>query len=119
MDANFVFEAPSDRELENEEEEESETQKSQSPWEFSAYSESVAEEHARRSTTSIDFKISRAREECSIPLLNHSDDNSTESEPDKQENYKPKEGDDNKNVRDSKSFFAPSDGAQRSWRFVM
>ncbi|XP_010246831.1 PREDICTED: DEAD-box ATP-dependent RNA helicase 28 [Nelumbo nucifera] len=111
MDANFVFEAPSDEELENVEEEESETQKSQSPWEFSAYSESVAEEHTRRSTTSIDFKISRAREECAIPLLNHSDDDSAEYEPDKQENYKPEEGDDDKNVRDSKSFFAPSDGA--------
>ncbi|BAT17143.1 DEAD-box ATP-dependent RNA helicase 28 [Oryza sativa Japonica Group] len=32
----------------------------QSPWEFSSYAESVAAEHARRRTTSIDEKISQA-----------------------------------------------------------
>ncbi|KAF8405403.1 hypothetical protein HHK36_010308 [Tetracentron sinense] len=107
---DFTFEAPSDEELENEEEE-SEAQQSQSPWEFASYSESVAEEHAKRSTTSIDFKISKVLEERSFPNLNHSDDESVESEPDKQENYKPEDGDDGANAVDSKSFFAPSDGA--------
>lgn len=34
---------------------------SQSPWEFSAYSHTVAEEHLQRRTTSIDDKISRAK----------------------------------------------------------
>eukprot|EP00250_Pteridium_aquilinum_P010415 c19370_g1_i2 orf=528-3065(-) len=34
---------------------------SQSPWEFSAYSHTVAEEHMQRRTTSIDDKISRAK----------------------------------------------------------
>lgn len=33
--------------------------KSQSPWEFSGYSETVAQEHARKKTTSIDHKISK------------------------------------------------------------
>lgn len=33
----------------------------QSPWEFSGYSHTVAEEHLQRRTTSIDDKISRAR----------------------------------------------------------
>ncbi|KAL0360530.1 UNVERIFIED_CONTAM: DEAD-box ATP-dependent RNA helicase 28 [Sesamum radiatum] len=79
----FVFEPPSDEEIEHEEETESEDEdeeveaaedveikaekvsknkKSQSPWDFSSYSESVADEHFRRSTTSIDEKISKARE---------------------------------------------------------
>ncbi|MCO5592482.1 hypothetical protein L7F22_046485 [Adiantum nelumboides] len=34
---------------------------SQSPWEFSAYSHTVAQEHLQRRTTSIDDKISRAK----------------------------------------------------------
>lgn len=40
----------------------------QSPWELASYTESVAEEHARRSTTSIDDKISRARKQRPLPL---------------------------------------------------
>eukprot|EP01018_Ginkgo_biloba_P019412 Gb_16576 [translate_table: standard] len=35
--------------------------KTQSPWEFSGFSETVAQEHARRNTTSIDHKISQVR----------------------------------------------------------
>lgn len=73
--AAFVFEAPSDEEIdesqsedeeqEHDEQEEDEVEDKpkakhkQSPWDFAAYSESVAEEHARRSTTSIDHKISK------------------------------------------------------------
>ncbi|KAJ4963145.1 hypothetical protein NE237_023084 [Protea cynaroides] len=112
MDESFIFEAPSDEEYESveEEEEENEAHESQSPWEFSAYSESVAEEHARRSTTSIDFKISKAREERAIEISNHSDGEDAESEPDKQENYQLEEDDDEKTGEDSKPFFSPSDG---------
>lgn len=94
MSPTFVFEPPSDEEFEmsesedeeqvdEEEAEESEEEEedddggrggrpprpsrrhSQSPWDFSSYSESVAEEHARRSTTSVDFKISKALQQLS------------------------------------------------------
>nr|CAB3462064.1 unnamed protein product [Digitaria exilis] len=41
----------------------------QSPWEFSSYAESVAEEHARRRTTSIDEKISQLRNGRGKPVL--------------------------------------------------
>ena len=87
MASDFLFEPPSDEEIEyehndskddsseengeaknntvNEEEDEisispaKKNKKSKhSPWDFSSYSQSVADEHARRCTTSIDFKIS-------------------------------------------------------------
>ncbi|ONM56328.1 ATP-dependent RNA helicase DRS1 [Zea mays] len=41
----------------------------QSPWEFSLYAESVAAEHARRRTTSIDEKILHLRQGCGKPVL--------------------------------------------------
>ncbi|KAK6938969.1 Helicase, C-terminal [Dillenia turbinata] len=128
MGSDFVFEVSSDEEereheleeSEEEEEEEDDDDKdpkkpTQSPWDFASFSESVAEEHARRSTTSIDFKISKALKNRSVPVASsHSDDESSQSEPDKQEDYRP-EGDD-EGVKDAggeskKSFFAPSDGA--------
>ncbi|BFG17632.1 hypothetical protein CerSpe_039060 [Prunus speciosa] len=134
MAPTFVFEPPSDEEYsdaeeeeqqeEQQEEEEDEQQEgvkpsrprhSQSPWDFAAYSETVAEEHARRSTTSVDFKISKALQQRSLPISDPISDDGTSSgsESDKQEDYKPEddEGDDATNVSDSKSFFSPSDGA--------
>ncbi|CAL8099024.1 unnamed protein product [Prunus armeniaca] len=134
MAPSFVFEPPSDEEYsdaeeeeqqeEQQEEEEDEQQEgvkpprprhSQSPWDFAAYSETVAEEHARRSTTSVDFKISKALQQRSVPISDPISDDGTSSgsESDKQEDYKPEddEGDDATNVSDSKSFFSPSDGA--------
>ncbi|XP_042990428.1 DEAD-box ATP-dependent RNA helicase 28 [Carya illinoinensis] len=135
----FVFEPPSDEELDHfdAEEEEEETEeleqvakeeeddedeekrqrpsnhKSQSPWDFGSYSESVAEEHARRSTTSVDFKISRALQSRSVPITNNDSDNAeSESEPDKQEDYNPEDEDDGtSNAGESKPFFEPSEGA--------
>ncbi|OVA19622.1 Helicase [Macleaya cordata] len=110
MEEKFVFEVSSDEEIENEEEKEEEKQ-SQSPWEFAAYSESVAEEHARRSTTSIDHKISKVREERALPLPDNSEDeDDADSEPKKQEEYKPEEGEEVNNSAVAKPFFAPSDG---------
>lgn len=103
MDPNFIFEAPSDEEFEKESEVESESgleggergleeedtthQHAQSPWDFASYGESVAEEHARRSTTSLDFKIAKAREQRSLPVANCSDEESSESEAYKQVSY--------------------------------
>lgn len=106
MDPTFVFEPPSDEELEDmhaedddqhiEEEGEEEDgdgvpktsrRHSQSPWDFGFYSESVADEHARRSTTSVDFKISKALQERSVPVKNTAadeDSSSSESELDRQ-----------------------------------
>lgn len=130
MAPSFVFEPPSDEEVElseveeledeeeeaeveGEEEKPSKRRQKQSPWDFASYSESVAEEHARRSTTSIDDKISRARQQHSAPLTELADDaSSSDSEPDKQEEYKGEDddGDEDTNVEERKSFFAPSEG---------
>ncbi|XP_034677202.1 DEAD-box ATP-dependent RNA helicase 28 [Vitis riparia] len=119
MDSSFVFEVPSDEEPEYEpdedEEEEGEGEgaaqtASQSPWDFASYSETVAEEHARRSTTSVDFKISKALEQRRLPIPNQ--DDSSESESDHQEDYTPEDADEAASVGgDRKSFFAPADGA--------
>lgn len=106
MAPTFVFEPPSDEEVEEieaeddeqdiEEEGEEEAaaggelktsrRHSQSPWDFGLYSETVAEEHARRSTTSVDSKISKAIKERSVPITNPTadDDSSSESELDRQ-----------------------------------
>ncbi|XP_015875716.2 DEAD-box ATP-dependent RNA helicase 28 [Ziziphus jujuba] len=134
MAPTFVFEPPSDEEVEEIEAEEDEQdieeegeedveaeggskttrRHSQSPWDFGLYSETVAEEHARRSTTSVDFKISKAIQERSFPVENPNDDDesSSESEPDRQEDYRPEDDDDEvSNAGVSKSFFAPSEGA--------
>lgn len=101
----FMFDPPSDEELEleldsNEEQEDDEeevderralghqkpSKPSQSPWDFASYSESVAEEHARRSTTSIDFKISKHRSSAPLPAAAAEDaeDDADDSEPDRQ-----------------------------------
>lgn len=94
MSTDFLFEQPSDEEIEYEEDDEEEEQeqeesdneddnakprrnkKAQSAWDFSAYSESVAEEHGRRGTTSIDAKISKAREQLSVPIAKPIDEDS-------------------------------------------
>ncbi|XP_015577149.1 DEAD-box ATP-dependent RNA helicase 28 [Ricinus communis] len=142
MATGFVFEPPSDEEpgLSHEEEEEEEDEqeereeeeedgdeeeekeaekkasnrKSQSPWDFASYSESVAEEHARRSTTSVDYKISKALQQRSVPLttLDEDDDTASDSEPDKQEDYRAEEDEDvAHNADETKSFFASAEGA--------
>ncbi|XP_009798202.1 DEAD-box ATP-dependent RNA helicase 28 [Nicotiana sylvestris] len=128
--ADFVFEQPSDEEVEyeendDEEEEQEEAEdnedadnkpkkKTQSPWDFSSYSESVADEHNRRSTTSIDFKISKARQQLSEPIAKpvEEDSDPDDSEPHRQEEYRPEDGDDevDTNVGEKKPFFASSEG---------
>ncbi|KAJ8538254.1 hypothetical protein K7X08_014794 [Anisodus acutangulus] len=132
MATNFLFEQPSDEEVEyldtdNEDEKEVDEEdnedavpkprtnkKAQSPWDFSAYSESVADEHSRRSTTSIDFKISKARQQLSTPIAKpiEEDSDSDDSEPHRQEEYRPEDGDDDvdTNVAEKKPFFASSGG---------
>lgn len=98
MGSSFVFEPPSDEEiedLESEEEEQEEgegdeeeekvpNRQKQSPWDFALYSESAAEEHTRRSTTSIDFKISKSLQQRSVPIAKAVDEDKSDSEPDKQ-----------------------------------
>ncbi|KAM7258647.1 hypothetical protein ACFE04_014388 [Oxalis oulophora] len=62
----------------------------------------IAEEHARRSTTSVDFKISRALQSRSIPIPKphheeeEEEDNEDKSDtlPDQQVDYRPEEDDD-------------------------
>ncbi|KAJ6773530.1 hypothetical protein OIU79_017073 [Salix purpurea] len=123
MATSFVFEPPSDEEVELSEEEEleddeeeaeregeeekpSKRRQKQSPWDFASYSESVAEEHARRSTTSIDEKISRVRQQHSTPLPDHTEDaSSSDSEPDKQEEYK---GEDDDGDEDTNVILSPT-----------
>ncbi|XP_022876043.1 DEAD-box ATP-dependent RNA helicase 28 [Olea europaea var. sylvestris] len=132
----FLFDPPSDEEIEcdsesqsdevdEEEAEEAESEdekigpnkKSQSPWDFSSYSESVADEHFRRSTTSVDEKISNARLRHPIPTTNtDSEENSdSESEPHHQEEYMPDEeeeedGNPTTSGNNAKPFFSPMEG---------
>ncbi|XP_075517082.1 DEAD-box ATP-dependent RNA helicase 28 [Primulina tabacum] len=135
---SFFFEAPSDEEIDHESETESDdgesgvadpeldpgseieeekrvpkSKKSQSPWDFSSYSESVFDEHSRRSTTSIDDKISKALKKQPIPTaVGYDSDEHSDLEPHHQEDYKPDDIDEEetKSGKDSKSFFAPSEG---------
>ncbi|XP_021283677.1 DEAD-box ATP-dependent RNA helicase 28 isoform X4 [Herrania umbratica] len=127
MAPSFIFEAPSDEEPEFEESEEEDNEeaeeeegaeaeekpskpkrKSQSPWDFASFSESVAEEHARRGTTSIDFKISKILQQSSAP---EQQEEISDSEPDKQVDYRSEDDDEEKsNAGESESFFAPSEG---------
>ena len=93
----FVFETSNDEEHddfqpENEEEEEAENEdeeeqplnkKTESPWDFAPYYESVVEEHTSKSITSIDFKIIKALQNCTVPIIPNDDDSEFDS--DKQE----------------------------------
>ncbi|KAL2457829.1 DEAD-box ATP-dependent RNA helicase 28 [Forsythia ovata] len=134
----FVFEPPSDEEIElesdnesqsdevdEEEAEEAESEdekirpnkKSQSPWDFSSYSESVADEHYRRSTTSIDEKISNARLRHPISTTNTDSEESSDFESHHQEVYRPDEEEEEEqhgvpttSGNDGKSFFSPVEG---------
>lgn len=83
-------EAEEEEEAEDEDEDEDEDEeeqplnkKTESPWDFAPYYESVAEEHARKSTTSIDFKITKALQNRTVPIVPNDDD--SESDSDKQE----------------------------------
>ncbi|GFP95250.1 dead-box ATP-dependent RNA helicase 28 [Phtheirospermum japonicum] len=130
----FVFEPPSDEEIEHETESESEEEgeredddelelkeekvpknkKSQSPWDFSTYSESVADEHSRRSTTSIDHKIGKARERLPIAADEDNDPGeNSDPEPHFQEEYRPEEEDEEvptTSGNDKKPFYSVVDG---------
>lgn len=151
MVSDFVFEPPSDEEIEYEHDDsdddsddqggeaeneavndssEEEHKKSifpakknvkskQSPWDFSSYSESVADEHARRSTTSIDFKISKALQQRSSssaapPSISTShQEHNSDSLPDRQEDYREEDDDDIANsnaVSVKKPFFGSVEG---------
>ncbi|KAK3222849.1 hypothetical protein Dsin_009874 [Dipteronia sinensis] len=55
-------------------------QQKQSPWDFAANSESVAEEHTRRSTTSIDYKISKLLQQRPAPVTADEDDSDSETD---------------------------------------
>ncbi|KAK1433108.1 hypothetical protein QVD17_10014 [Tagetes erecta] len=132
-DLEFAFEPPSDEDIDYEdvssggedEEENSDVEekgkskkKTQSPWDFSSYTESVAEEHARRSTTSIDEKISKLIQQRGhaeiVPEKDEVDeDDSSDSEPDRQEDFRPEEDDEVPTTAgggDNRSFFAKADG---------
>lgn len=82
MDPSFSFDDGSDEELEFDK-----AEKMQSAWEFTAYSESVGEEHFRRNTTSIDAKISKALQgrPISLPDYNVDDESESESEVEREE----------------------------------
>ena len=109
MAPSFVFHPPSGEEFDHSEAEEQEEddddeqgkerggedeaedepisrRRTESPWDLASYSESVADEHARRSTTSVDFKISKLlqKRSASFTPTAADDDESSESESDRQ-----------------------------------
>lgn len=115
-----------DEDDDEEEEDEKTTKKgstdAQSPWDFASYSSSVGEEHARRHTTSIDEKISKAIKHRPLPISaeeveeeeeEEDEEDVSEAEPDKQEEYlsEDEEAADSKadNVA-AKPFFSTVDG---------
>ncbi|KAK1407791.1 hypothetical protein QVD17_39418 [Tagetes erecta] len=99
-DLEFAFEPPSDEEIEYED------------------VSSVAEEHTRRSTTSIDDKISKLIQQRGhaeiIPEKDEVDeDDSSDSEPDRQEDFRPEDDDEVPTTAgggNNRSFFAKADG---------
>ncbi|KAK7859131.1 dead-box atp-dependent rna helicase 28 [Quercus suber] len=124
----FVFETSSDEEHddfqpENEEEEEAEDEdeeeqllnkKTESPWDFAPYYESVAEEHARKSTTSIDFKITKALQNRTVPIIPNDDDSDSDSNNQEEEDRIEDEDEETGDAVDIKSFYVPSDRASFS-----
>lgn len=76
----------------------------QSPWEFSSYTESVAAEHARRRTTSIDEKISQAlrgRRNPSRPYGSDGEEEEEDADDSDEEPVKGETGDEEEELEES------------------
>ncbi|CAN6338306.1 unnamed protein product [Urochloa humidicola] len=73
----------------------------QSPWEFSTYAESVAAEHARRRTTSIDEKISQLRKGRGKPVLSDDSESGSEEEDSDEEEVEGESGDEEDELEES------------------
>ncbi|BFG25448.1 hypothetical protein CerSpe_117220 [Prunus speciosa] len=118
MTPSFVFEPPSDEEYLDEEQGLGDGN-FQSSWDFASYFEIVSQEHTRGSTTSIDFKITKALQQQLI--LNHSaadedDEGSSECESDKQEDYKqPESNEEEYQEEGDNDYNAPSNVDLTSW----
>ncbi|PQM36725.1 DEAD-box ATP-dependent RNA helicase 28 [Prunus yedoensis var. nudiflora] len=119
MTPSFVFEPPSDEEYLDEEQGLSDGN-FQSSWDFASYFEIASQEHVRGSTTSVDFKITKALQQQLI--LHHSaadeDDEgiSSECESDKQEDYKqPESNKEEYQEEGDNEYNAPSNVDLTSW----
>ncbi|CAN6988248.1 unnamed protein product [Brassica rapa subsp. trilocularis] len=86
----------------------------QSPWDFASYSSSVGEEHARRHTTSIDEKISKAIKHRPLTISTEEEDEEEVSDArhDKQEEeeYLSEDEDTAELKAEAKPFFSTVDG---------
>ncbi|KAG5414318.1 hypothetical protein IGI04_001885 [Brassica rapa subsp. trilocularis] len=87
----------------------------QSPWDFTSYSSSVGEEHARRHTTSIDEKITKAIKHRPLPISTEEEDEEEVSDArhDKQEEeeeYLSEDEDTAELKAEAKPFFSTVDG---------
>ncbi|XP_050267704.1 DEAD-box ATP-dependent RNA helicase 28-like [Quercus robur] len=112
-------EAEAEAEAEDEDEDEDEEEqplnkKTESPWDFAPYYESVAEEHARKSTTSIDFKITKALQNRTVPIVPNDDNSESDSDKQEEEDRIEDEDEETGDAVDVKSFYVPSDGASFS-----
>ncbi|TKW28557.1 hypothetical protein SEVIR_3G335900v4 [Setaria viridis] len=73
----------------------------QSPWEFSSYAESVAAEHARRRTTSIDEKISQLRQGRAKPVLSDDSESGSGEDDSDEEEVEGESGDEEDELEES------------------
>ncbi|RID79108.1 hypothetical protein BRARA_A01876 [Brassica rapa] len=84
-----------------------------SPWDFTSYSSSVGEEHARRHTTSIDEKISKAIKHRPLPISTEEEEEDvSDAQHDKQEEeeYLSEDEDTAELKAEAKPFFSTVDG---------
>lgn len=117
QDEEAEAEAEAEDEDEDEDEDEEEqplNKKTESPWDFAPYYESVAEEHARKSTTSIDFKITKALQNRTVPIVPNDDNSESDSDKQEEEDRIEDEDEETGDAVDVKSFYVPSDGASFS-----
>ncbi|CAN7110230.1 unnamed protein product [Brassica rapa subsp. narinosa] len=85
-----------------------------SPWDFTSYSSSVGEEHARRHTTSIDEKISKAIKHRPLPISTEEEDEEDVSDAQhgkqEEEEYLSEDEDTVELKAEAKPFFSTVDG---------
>ncbi|CAG7888026.1 unnamed protein product [Brassica rapa] len=85
-----------------------------SPWDFTSYSSSVGEEHARRHTTSIDEKISKAIKHRPLPISTEEEDEEDVSDAQhgkqEEEEYLSEDEDTAELKAEAKPFFSTVDG---------
>ncbi|GMY39091.1 DEAD-box ATP-dependent RNA helicase 28-like [Fagus crenata] len=113
MAPSFVFKTSSDEEddFQPENEQHEEVEEGEEEEEEDDNDDEEEKEEKEKCTTSVDFKISKALQNHTFPILDPADDSESKLDEHEEENRHDDEGDGTGNAGEVKSFYANSNGA--------